>query len=90
MKDQTVTLNSEIYVYDKSPEVHEVFWTKNREVLDIPGRRGKYTLKSIQEPSLTIHNVNYIDAGSYKLTAVNAVGATDSEVIELGIKNYVT
>lgn len=36
-------------------------------------------------PSLTITNVGADDAGEYKVTAVNAVGSTTSEVIVLGI-----
>lgn len=47
--------------------------------------RGKYSEVSINNPSLTIFDVNQHDAGSYQLTATNAVGSTQSNAIVLGI-----
>lgn len=47
--------------------------------------RGKYSEVSIKNPSLTIFDVNQHDAGSYQLTATNAVGSTQSNAIVLGI-----
>lgn len=50
---------------------------------------GKYSTVSVDDPSLTIYNVNKYDAGSYKLTATNAVGTTISDAIEISIYNNI-
>ena len=60
-------------------------WTVNDEEIDQRGLGGKFSEVSIDSPCLTIHNVNCCDAGSYKLTATNAVGLTTSDATELSI-----
>lgn len=66
-----------------------MFWTVNGEKIDKQGMGGKYSKVSVDDPSLTIHNVNKYDAGSYKLTATNAVGTTISDAIEISIYNNI-
>lgn len=71
--------------FDELPAVQDVFWTKDGKKIDTNGSGGKYSEVTIQDPSLTIVDVNHHDAGSYQLTATNAVGSNKSEVIILGI-----
>lgn len=66
-----------------------MFWTVNGEKIDKQGMGGKYSKVSVDDPSLTIYNVNKYDAGSYKLTATNAVGTTISDAIEISIYNNI-
>lgn len=72
-------------LYDDSPDILEVFWTKNGEKIDARGSGGRLSDVTIDNPSLLIRDVNVEDAGNYQLTAVNAVGSTTSDVIVLGI-----
>lgn len=61
-----------------------MYWTKNGVKIEIEKTNGKYSGVDINDPSLTINNVNRNDAGNYHLTAINAVGETKSDVIVLG------
>lgn len=81
---RSVELIGNVSVIDKYPKVDSVYWTKNGEKIDpqIGGR--KYSKGSVKSPSLTIHNVNNEDAGSYELTATNAVGSNKSDIV-LGV-----
>lgn len=72
-------------LYDGSPGILEVFWTKNRGKIDIRGSGGRLSDVTIDNPSLIIRDVTAEDAGNFQLTAVNAVGSTTSDVIVLGI-----
>lgn len=84
-KDRSVRLNCDVFLYDKSPALEDLYWTKNERKLDIQGSGGKYSGEvSPEDPSLTINNVNEHDAGNYQLTAINSVGPTKSDVIVLG------
>lgn len=83
-KDRSVRLNCDVFLYDKSPPLQDVYWTKNEQRLDIHGSGGKYSGVSTDDPSLTINNVNKHDAGNYQLTASNSIGRTKSDVIVLG------
>lgn len=83
-KDRSVRLNCDVFLYDKSPALQDVYWTKNEQKLDIQGSGGKYSGMSTDDPSLTINNVNKHDAGNYQLTAINSVGPTKSDDIVLG------
>lgn len=83
-KDRSVRLNCDVFLYDKSPALQDVYWTKNEQKLDIQGSGGKYSGMSTDDPSLTINNVNKHDAGNYQLIAINSVGPTKSDVIVLG------
>lgn len=77
-----------MFLYDQSHEILDVFWSVGENKLDTIEGRNKYSKVSIKEPSLTIFNVNEHDAGSYQLTATNAVGQTKSHVIVLGNTYY--
>lgn len=74
-----------MFLYDHSPDILEVFWTKNEQKIDNDANDGRFSDVSIDDPSLTIRDVKYDDAGEYRLNATNAVGTTRSEVIFLGI-----
>lgn len=74
-----------VFLYEEHPEIQTLFWSKNGQKLDSRGIGGKYSEVSINNPSLTIFDVNHHDAGSYQLTATNAVGSTQSDAIVLCI-----
>lgn len=78
-------LTGNAFLYEELPVIHTVFWSKDGRRLDTDGSRGKYSDISTDDPSLTIFNVNKHDAGSYRLTATNAVGSTNSTDIVLGM-----
>lgn len=74
-------------LYDDSPDIQDVFWTKNGEKIDSKGSGGRLSdVTTDDNPSLTIREVCPYDAGHYRLTAVNAVGLTSDEIV-LGIVN---
>lgn len=81
-ESRSVKLIAKIYLYDTCHAIQEVVWTVNDDKIDINGLGGKV---SVDFPCLTINNVTHFDAGSYKLTATNAVGTTISDAIELSI-----
>lgn len=83
--DRSVTLIGNVFLYGSLPAVKNVFWTKNGEELDTKGSGGRYSEVTVDNPSLTIFEVNEYDAGSYQLTATNAVGSTTSDFLILGI-----
>lgn len=87
IRNKSVKLVGDVFVYDGSPDILEVFWTKNEEKIDTQGRLSTVT---VDDPSLTIRDVSHIDAGEYKLIARNAVGTTSSDIIVLGILTYIT
>lgn len=74
-----------MFTYDDSPGISKSFWTRNDETIQFEESDGKVSQVSIDNPSLTITNVGPDDAGEYKLTAINAVGSSTSDVIILGI-----
>lgn len=84
-ESRSVELIAKIYLYDTCHAIQEVFWTVNDEKIDKQGLGGKFSKVSVNFPCLTIHNVNRCDAGSYKLSATNALGMTVSDAIELSI-----
>lgn len=73
-----------MFLYDQFHEILDVFWSMGEKKLDNFEGKNKYSKVSTKDPSLTIFNVNEHDAGSYQLTATNAVGQTKSHVIVLG------
>lgn len=89
-EDHSITLIGMVFLYDERPVIETLFWSKNGQKLNSEGMRGKYSEVSINNPSLTIFDVNQHDAGSYQLTATNAVGSTQSEAIVLGIINAIS
>nr|XP_034321578.1 uncharacterized protein LOC105323062 [Crassostrea gigas] len=85
IKCKLLKLIGNVSLYDDSPDILEVFWTKNGEKIDTRGSGGRLLGVTISRPSLIIKNVNVDDAGNYQLTAVNAVGSTTSDVIALDV-----
>lgn len=85
IENHSVTLIGMVFLYEERPEIQTLFWSKNGQKLDSQGMRGKYSEVSINNPSFTIFDVNQHDAGSYQLTATNAVGSTQSDDIVLGM-----
>jgi hypothetical protein len=81
---RSVTLICEVTVTVHSPEVTDVFWTKDDRKIDILGSGGKYAGGSIDDPSLTIKAVNSNDEGRHQCCASNSVGNMRSETILLG------
>lgn len=89
IKSRSVKLTGNVVIYDNSPGILECFWTKNNEKIHVDTTRtensGKLLEVNFDNPSMTIKNVSPDDAGEYRLTAINAVGASTSDVIALGI-----
>lgn len=67
-----------VFVYEDSPDIIDVFWTKNEEKVESEERTR------INKPTLTLKKISSEDAGQYQLTATNAIGSTTSNVIVLG------
>lgn len=90
IRNKSVKLVGNVFVYDGSPDILEVFWTKNGEKIDTQGSGGRLSTVTVDDPSLTIRDVSHIDAGEYQLIARNAVGTTSSDIIAIGILLYIT
>lgn len=86
VSNRSVTLIGNVFLYGSLPVVKNVFWTKNGEELDTKGSGGRYSEVTVDNPSLTIFEVNEYDAGSYQLTATNDAGSATSDILILGIK----
>lgn len=84
----SVKLKCDVFLYDESPPLNYVYWTKGVKHIVIAANDEKYSGADINDPSLTIYNVNNDDAGEYQLIAVNPVGETWSTVILLGNNIY--
>lgn len=82
-ESRSVKLIAKVYLYDSCHAIQKVVWAVNDEEIDQQGLGEKFSKVSVDSPCLTIHNVNCCDAGSYKLTATNAVGSTTSDAIVL-------
>lgn len=82
-------LKCDVFLYDESPPLNYVYWTKGDKYTVIATNDEKYSGADINDPSLTIYNVNYDDAGKYQLIAVNPVGETRSTIILLGNNIYI-
>lgn len=80
----SVKLKCDVFLYDESPPLNSVYWTKGGKHIVIATNDRKYAGADKNGPSLTIYNVNCDDAGEYQLIAVNPVGETWSKVILLG------
>lgn len=80
IKERTVKLICEVFPYD--PE--NVFWSINGEKIGNSKCEVEYSEVTVKDPSLTIFNVNKQAAGFYQVTASNAEGSTQSDVIVLG------
>lgn len=86
LQGHAVKPRCDVFLYDELPALTDVYWTRGGIKLDIATQGGKYLGVNLTDPSLTINNVNYNDAGNYQLVALNVVGETRSEVIILGNK----
>lgn len=85
IKDRSVKLIGNVFVYDDSPGILDTFWTKNPEQIKTEENSGKLLEGNIDSPTLIIKNVSPDDDGEYQLTAKNAVGTSTSDVIVIGI-----
>ncbi|CAG2195849.1 HMCN [Mytilus edulis] len=74
-------------VYESYPEPSVVFWTRDGEILNISV--SKYNGSTINEPSLTIVNIDQFDSGAYVCAVVNNIGTGYSSKILLLIKEKV-
>lgn len=88
IQHRSMELIGNVFLYESAPAVQKVFWTKDEKKLDTRGSGGRYSEVSVENPSLTIFDINECDTGSYQLTAANVVGSTKSDVIHLGIHQY--
>lgn len=80
-KNRSVTLIGKVSTTGENSKVHTVYWSKNGEIIDNKVGERKYSKVTVQNPSLTIYNVNHQDAGSYQLIAINAVGSNKSDIV---------
>lgn len=85
IENNSIELIGSVFPFEKSLAVQDVFWTRDGDKIYTQGSGGKYSKVSVENPSLTIFEVNKHDAGSYQLTAKNFVGSTKSDYIILGM-----
>lgn len=78
---RSVKLIENVSVIDGYHAVHSVNWLSNGERFDIQARGRIHFTKSDKNPSLSIHNVNHQDAGSYRLIVTNAVWSDNSDIV---------
>lgn len=84
IKNHSITLIGNVFLYEECLDIQNLFWSRNGKKLEPHLNGGKYLEVGKSDPSLTIFDINQHDAGSYQLTATNAVGTTQSNVIALG------
>lgn len=80
-ENRSVTLIGKDSATCENSKVHTVYWSKNGEKINHRVGERKYSKVTVQNPSLTIYNVNHQDAGSYQLIAINAVGSNKSDIV---------
>uniref|UniRef100_K1PUA3 Uncharacterized protein n=1 Tax=Magallana gigas TaxID=29159 RepID=K1PUA3_MAGGI len=56
IRNKSVKLVGNVFVYDGSPDILEVFWTKNGEKIDTQGSGGRLSTVTVDDPSLTIRD----------------------------------
>lgn len=83
-EEHSIKLIGNVFLKDQIPAAQNVFWTKDGKKLNKSEKSNKYSDVTIIAPSLIIYHVNEHDAGSYQLTATNAVGSNESDIIVLG------
>lgn len=88
-KNRSVTLIGKVSATGENSKVHTFYWSKNGEKIDNKVGERKYSKMTVQNPSLTIHNVNHQDAGSYRFTAITSAGSQESEIVFGNIVFYV-
>lgn len=77
-----------MFVNDQSPTIDTIYWSKDGKKIKTLEGGDKYSEGSTEDPSLFIQNVNCHDVGTYQLTAINAVGSTESNIV-LGKKTRI-
>lgn len=75
-----------MFVNDQSPTIDTIYWSKDGKKIKTLEGGDKYSEGSTEDPSLFIQNVNCHDVGTYQLTAINALGSNESNIV-LGKKN---
>lgn len=88
-KNHSVILAGKVSATGENFKVHTVYWSKNGEIIDNKVGDRKYSKVTVQNPSLTIHNVNRQDAGSYRFTAITSAGSQESEIVFGNIVFYI-
>ncbi|XP_062568434.1 contactin-3-like [Saccostrea cucullata] len=92
MKDDTdflerrITLVCKILCESTHP-LTGVVWTKDSSTIDVLSCNGKYIGGGIENPSLTINNLNASDAGVYQCCVSKIVESTHSEQVILAVPN---
>lgn len=79
--NRSVTLIGKVSAAGVNSKVHTVYWSKNGEIIDNKVGERKYSKVTVENPSLTIHNVNHQDAGSYRFTAISSAVSNESEIV---------
>lgn len=79
-ENRSVRLIGKVSATDKNATVNAVYWSKNGVKIDIEAGGRIQFKNSDKNRSLTIHNVNDGDAGSYRLTAISSAGSNESEI----------
>lgn len=81
----SVELTAETFLFPGSPDISDVFWTKNEKIIATQSSDGRLTFGDKDNPSLIIRDVNRDDFGVYELTVINAIGSTTSDAVILGV-----
>lgn len=79
-ENRSVRLIGKVSATDKNATVYDVYWSKNGVKIDFEAGGRIQLKKSDKNQSLTIHNVNDRDSGSYRLTAISSAGSNESEM----------
>lgn len=80
IKNRAMRLIGKVFVNDWSPEIQNIKWSKDgQDIESEEEENAKYSKEN--GSSLTINKVNHNDAGSYQLTATNAVGSSRSQIV---------
>lgn len=84
-QSRSLKLITKVFPFDECHATLDMVWIVKGDKIDKQGLGGKNSTVSVDDSSLTIHKFNKYDAGSYKLTATNAVGTTISDAIDISI-----
>jgi hypothetical protein len=71
-------------------DITDITWIKTTavgyEIVNVVGVDGKFSVGTLSDPSLTIHNIVKSDEGTYVCRAANCCGTTSSEYSVLTFK----